>query len=119
MFGAYKVDADILEMATSQDSPANLWFGGFVGTHCINDDVYRHLALHRDVQVDVSELELDGFFGCQNCAALVLAALAAGAVGQLALVAVGALGEAGRGKKIVAAALGSPLLRVEIGRAHV
>ena len=52
------------------------------------------------------------FFGRQNSAALVLTALAAGTVRQLALVAVGALGEAGGGKKIVAAALGSPLLRV-------
>src|ERR1700722_20348258 len=52
------------------------------------------------------------FFGHDNIAALVLAALTAGTVGQLALVAVRALGEAGGGKKVVAAAIGSSLLRV-------
>jgi hypothetical protein len=112
VFGACEVDADTLELTASQDGPANLWFGGFVGTHCVNDDVYRHSAQHRSVQVDDSELSLDSFFGCQDGSALVLAALAAGAVGQLALVAVGALGEAGGGEEVVAAALGSPLLGV-------
>jgi hypothetical protein len=72
----------------------------------------RPSASHRGVQVDVAELRLNGFFGGQDCAALVLAAFAAGAVGQLALVAVGALGEAGGGEEVVAAALGSPLLGV-------
>ncbi|OJV43675.1 MAG: hypothetical protein BGO25_10855 [Acidobacteriales bacterium 59-55] len=48
----------------------------------------------------------------KNVAALVGAALAADAVRQLALMAVGALGEAGGGQKVVAAALGSPLLGV-------
>jgi hypothetical protein len=55
---------------------------------------------------------LTGFFGHKNVTALVRPAFLAGAMGQLALVAVGALGEAGWGKKVVAAALGSPLLRV-------
>ena len=52
------------------------------------------------------------FFGHENVAALIRAALAAGTMGKLALVAVGALGEAGGGKEVVAAALGSPLLGV-------
>jgi hypothetical protein len=52
------------------------------------------------------------FFGNDDIAALVRPAFAAGTMGQLALVAVRALGEAGGGKKIVAAALGSPLFRV-------
>ena len=55
---------------------------------------------------------LAGFFGHKNVAALVRPALPAGNMRQLPLMAVGALGEAGRRKKIVAAALGSPLLRV-------
>ena len=55
---------------------------------------------------------LAGFFGHKHIATLVRTALAAGTMGKLALVAVGALREAGGGKKIVAAALGSPLLRV-------
>jgi hypothetical protein len=55
---------------------------------------------------------LAGFFGHENIAALVSTALAAGTMRKLALVAVGALGEAGGGQKIVAAALGSPLLGV-------
>jgi hypothetical protein len=50
------------------------------------------------------------FLGHEHIAALIRPALAAGTMGQLALVAVGALGEAGRGQKVVAAALGSPLL---------
>jgi hypothetical protein len=56
--------------------------------------------------------ELAGFFGHEDIAALICPALLARTVRQLALVAVGALGEAGGGKKIVAAALGSPLLGV-------
>ena len=55
---------------------------------------------------------LAGFFGHENVAALIRAALAAGTMRKLALVAVGALGEAGGGQKVVAAALGSPLLGV-------
>ena len=57
-------------------------------------------------------VRLVGFFGHKYVATLVLATFAAGTMRKLALVAVGALGEAGGGKKIVAAALGSPLLRV-------
>src|SRR6202020_1783866 len=52
------------------------------------------------------------FFGYENIAATIGSALLAGTVRELALVAVGALGEAGWGKKVVAAALGSPLLGV-------
>jgi hypothetical protein len=52
------------------------------------------------------------FLDRENLTALVRAALAADTVGQLALVAVGAFGDAGRGKEVVAAALGSPLLGV-------
>src|SRR5579859_4523276 len=55
---------------------------------------------------------LAGFLDRQNVAALVRPALLAGTVRQLALMAVRALREAGRGQKIVAAALGSPLLGV-------
>jgi hypothetical protein len=55
---------------------------------------------------------LAGFFGHENIAALVRTALTAGNVGQLTLVAVWALGEAGGSQKVVAAALGSPLLGV-------
>jgi len=56
--------------------------------------------------------ELAGFFGHEDIAALIRPALFARTVRQFALVAVGALGEAGGGKEIVAAALGSPLLGV-------
>jgi hypothetical protein len=49
------------------------------------------------------------FFGHENVAALVCAALLAGTMGQFALMAVRALREAGGGQKIMAAALGSPL----------
>ena len=52
------------------------------------------------------------FLDRKDIAALVGSALAADAVGQFALMAVGALGEAGGGKEVVAAALGSPLLGV-------
>src|ERR1700733_7616504 len=52
------------------------------------------------------------FFDRKNVAALVGATLAAGAVRKLGFGAVWALGEAGRCQKIVAAALGSPLLGV-------
>ena len=58
----------------------------------------------------VPSKELVSFLNCEDVTALVRTALAAGAMRQLALVAVRALGEAGRGQKIVAAALGSPLL---------
>ena len=61
---------------------------------------------------DWIERRLACFFGHKHVAALIRSALAAGTVGKLALVAVRALGEAGRGQKIVAAALGSPLLGV-------
>ena len=53
---------------------------------------------------------LAGFFGHENVASLIRTALTAGNVGELTLMAVRALGEAGGGKKVVAAALGSPLL---------
>jgi hypothetical protein len=59
-----------------------------------------------------SVVVLASFFDRKNVAALVGATLAAGAVRKLALVAVRALREAGRCQKIVAAALGSPLLGV-------
>ena len=41
VFGTDEVDADV-ELAGSKDSPANLWLGGFVGTHCVYNDVSRH-----------------------------------------------------------------------------
>ena len=40
---ANQVDAHI-EMARGQDSPANLGFGGLVGTHGIDSDIDRHLG---------------------------------------------------------------------------
>jgi len=52
------------------------------------------------------------FFGRQNRATFVLAALAARTMRKLALVTVRALGEAGGREEVVAAALGSPLLGV-------
>ena len=55
---------------------------------------------------------LAGFFGHENVATLIRTALAAGTMRKLALVAVGALREAGGCQKVVAAALGSPLLGV-------
>jgi hypothetical protein len=55
---------------------------------------------------------LAGFFGHKNVASLIRTALTAGNVGKLSLMAVRALREAGGGQKVVAAALGSPLLGV-------
>ncbi len=55
---------------------------------------------------------LAGFFGHENIAALIRTAFAAGTMRELSLVAVGALREACGGQKVMAAALGSPLLRV-------
>jgi len=57
-------------------------------------------------------VRLVGFFGHKYVATLVLATFAAGTMRKLALMAVRALREAGGCQKIVAAALGSPLLRV-------
>jgi hypothetical protein len=31
-----------VELTRSKDSPANLRLGGFVGTHCVYNDVSRH-----------------------------------------------------------------------------
>jgi hypothetical protein len=31
-----------IELARSKHSPANLWLGGFVGTHRVYNDVSRH-----------------------------------------------------------------------------
>ena len=39
--GADEVDADVVVTAR-EDSPANLRFGGFVGTHSVYDNVDRH-----------------------------------------------------------------------------
>ncbi len=41
LFRADQVDADVV-VAAREDSPANLGFGGLVGTHSIYDDVDRH-----------------------------------------------------------------------------
>ena len=41
VFRADKVDSDVV-LTCSENSPANLRFGGFVGTHCIDNDVGRH-----------------------------------------------------------------------------
>ncbi len=41
IFGANEVDPDVV-LTRSEDGPANLWFGGLIGTHCVNDDVDRH-----------------------------------------------------------------------------
>ena len=43
IFGPSKMDPHAV-MARSQNGPANLWLGGLVGTHRINDDVNRHQA---------------------------------------------------------------------------
>jgi hypothetical protein len=107
VFGSHEVDPDV-ELACSKDGPANLWFGGLIGTHRVNNDVNRH-------QEKIAGSWWKGlacFFGDEDVAALVRTALAAGTMGKLALVAVGALGEACRGEEVVAAALGSPLLGV-------
>jgi hypothetical protein len=41
VFGAHEVDADVV-LTRSKDGPANLWFGGLIGTHGVNDYVDRH-----------------------------------------------------------------------------
>ena len=41
IFGADEVDPDVV-LTRSEDGPANLWFGGLIGTHGVNDDVDRH-----------------------------------------------------------------------------
>src|SRR5215469_424023 len=97
-----------VELASSQNGSANLWFGSLVGTHGVYDDVDRHLE---DDSRAMREC-LAGFLGYQNVAALIGSALLADAVRKLALVAVRALREAGWGQEVVAAALGSPLLGV-------
>src|ERR1700678_3174630 len=97
-----------IKLARSKYSPANLWLGGFVGTHCVYNDVNRH----QQGSAEVGMWRLARFFSHKNVAALVRPALAAGNMGQFAFVAVRALGEAGRGQEVVAAALGSPLLGV-------
>jgi hypothetical protein len=50
-------------------------------------------------------MELTGFFNVENIAALVGSAFRAGAMRQFALVAARALGGAGRGERVVRAAL--------------
>jgi hypothetical protein len=100
-----------IELSRSKDSPANLWLGGFVGTHCVYNDVSRHQQ--GSAEIAGAELrELACFFGHKNVATLVRPALLACTVRELALVAVRALGEAGGGQEVVAAAFGSPLLGV-------
>ncbi len=42
VFGTYQVNANVLELAARKHGPANLRFGGLVGTHCVDHDVYRH-----------------------------------------------------------------------------
>ena len=101
------MNTDVI-LTCSQNGPANLWVGGLVGTHGVYDDVNRHL------EDDIRAVRdcLAGFLGYQDVAAFVSSALLACTMRQLALVAVRALGEAGGGKEVVAAALGSPLLGV-------
>ena len=41
VLGADEMDADIV-LAGSENSPANLGFGGLVGTHRVYNDVNRH-----------------------------------------------------------------------------
>ena len=41
IFGAYEVDPDVV-LTRSEDGPANLWLGGLIGTHGVNDYVDRH-----------------------------------------------------------------------------
>jgi hypothetical protein len=41
IFGASEVDPDVV-LTRSQNGPANLWFGGLIGTHGVNDYVDRH-----------------------------------------------------------------------------
>src|SRR5216683_4518606 len=97
-----------VELTRSKYSPANLWFGGFVGTHRVYNDVSRH----QQGTAGSGLRELACFFGHKNVATLVRTALLARTMGKLALVAVRALGEAGGGQEVVAAAFGSPLLGV-------
>ena len=65
---ANQVNAHV-EVAARKDSPANLRFGGFVGTHSVYNDVDRH-------QEDTyRSCGLAGFLDCDHFAALVLTAL--------------------------------------------
>jgi hypothetical protein len=41
IFGTSEVDPDVV-LTRSENGPANLWLGGLIGTHCVNDDVDRH-----------------------------------------------------------------------------
>jgi hypothetical protein len=41
IFGASEMDPDVI-LTRSENGPANLWLGGLIGTHCVNDDVDRH-----------------------------------------------------------------------------
>jgi hypothetical protein len=41
IFRASEVDPDVV-LTRSKDGPANLWFGGLIGTHGVNDYVDRH-----------------------------------------------------------------------------
>src|SRR5258707_1048784 len=41
VFGAHEMDPDVV-LTRSKDGPANLWLGGLIGTHCVNNDVNRH-----------------------------------------------------------------------------
>src|SRR5260370_34035468 len=81
-----------VELPRSKDSPANLRLGGFVGTHCVYNDVRRHQQGSADQQGLDSELAC--FFGHKNVATLIRAALLAGTMGKLGLITVRALAEA-------------------------
>ena len=41
LLGADQMNADIV-LAARENGPANLWLGGLIGTHCVNNDVNRH-----------------------------------------------------------------------------
>jgi hypothetical protein len=90
------------QSAASKNGSPDLWFGSFVGTYGVENNVNEHVWLRL----------LDGFLDVQHGAALVGSALGAGAMGQLLLVAVGALGDADGGQKVVRAAKGSAARRV-------
>jgi hypothetical protein len=87
------VDADGQRLA-GDDGPANLGFGGLVGSYGVKRNINEHG--HRRL--------LGGFLDVKNRAALVDAALRAGLVRQLLLVTARALGDSHGGEEIVRAA---------------
>jgi hypothetical protein len=76
VFGADEVDADVV-LTARKNSPANLRLGGFIGTHRVYNDVNRHQRIVAGAGLSA----LDNFFGCEDDATLVLAALFADTMG--------------------------------------